>query len=342
MATAEDLGQSQDNQTNIVGDETPPPPPVEGDTLEIEVVSDVPAEDQRPPRADADDNTGLTDDEVSRLSKKTQDRIAKLKYEFHEERRKKEAAERLASEAVEHTKRISTESQRAKGLLGETQKALADQTKKRAESAMADAETRLKIAQESGDHEGVTQATKDMTAAQMAQAYAGNTPQQVARKWAQDNPMQPVQDQPPQQQQQTENPPPNPRTLKWGDENKWFGPDGDVEMTSLAYGVHESLIRQGVDPESEAYFEGIDKRMREVFPSKFEGSNASPPSPTTSVDVTPQAAHTVVAPVTRNNGAVNAPSRKITLTATQVSLARKLGLTTEQYARQLVKEQSNV
>jgi hypothetical protein len=96
------------------------------------------------------------------------------------------------------------------------------------------------------------------------------------------------------------------------------------------------LVRQGVSPESDEYFNRIDKRMREVFPSRFEDSSSSQ---TKVADITQQG--TVVAPATRSNGAASAP-RRITLTATQVSLARTLGISTEQYARQLLKESSNV
>ena len=96
-------------------------------------------------------------------------------------------------------------------------------------------------------------------------------------------------------------------------------------MTALAYGVHERLVRdEGYDPNSDEYFETIDRTMRSKFPEYFGEDE----SPTKSPPV-------VTAPSSRNNGA---KPRKVKLTRTQLSLAKRLGLTPEQYANQLVKE----
>ena len=106
-------------------------------------------------------------------------------------------------------------------------------------------------------------------------------------------------------------------------------------MTALAYGIHETLIREeGVKADTEEYYEKIDSVMRQRFPDYFEKDDvvqatAAPAQRTPS---------TVVAPSNRNNGS---RPRKIQLTATQVSLAKRLGLTPEQYAKQLIKESSN-
>jgi hypothetical protein len=106
-------------------------------------------------------------------------------------------------------------------------------------------------------------------------------------------------------------------------------------MTALAYGVHETLIReQGVKPDTEEYYEKIDAAMRQRFPDYFEKD-----SDNVQVSVAPQRTpNTVVAAANRNNGA---RPRKIQLTATQVSVAKRLGLTPEQYAKQLIKESYN-
>ena len=107
-------------------------------------------------------------------------------------------------------------------------------------------------------------------------------------------------------------------------------------MTSFAYGVHEKLVGQdGVDPNTPEYYQLIDKRMREVFPNYF-GNDESGSHEQVVVDSAPRRrASPVVAPATRNTGA--AP-RKVTLTQTQVALAKRLGLTPQQYATQLIKE----
>jgi tRNA A37 threonylcarbamoyladenosine modification protein TsaB len=88
-------------------------------------------------------------------------------------------------------------------------------------------------------------------------------------------------------------------------------------MTSLALGLHSKLVKQGVSPQSDEYYETIDARMRQVFPEQFE-------------DAEPKRKTQVVAPATRST----AP-KKVTLTKTQVQLAKRLGLTPQQYAKQV-------
>jgi hypothetical protein len=107
-------------------------------------------------------------------------------------------------------------------------------------------------------------------------------------------------------------------------------------MTSFAYGVHERLVRdEGVDPESQEYYQLIDQRMKEVFPSYFGTNNVGSSEPIVVESAPRRRTSPVVAPAMRNNGAV---PRKVTLTSTQVALAKRLGLTPQQYASQLIKE----
>ena len=107
-------------------------------------------------------------------------------------------------------------------------------------------------------------------------------------------------------------------------------------MTSFAYGVHDTLVGQeGLNPSSDAYYRRIDEKMRERFPEKFGGEEvtAEVPQGDSRQTGTPRRPSTVVAPATRSNGA---GPRKVQLTATQVRLAKRLGVTPEQYARQVL------
>jgi hypothetical protein len=111
--------------------------------------------------------------------------------------------------------------------------------------------------------------------------------------------------------------PQNPRDEKaesWAANNKWFGQDR--EMTALAYGIHEKLVSDGVDPRSDQYYAQIDATMRQRFPDKFKSNRPA----------------TVVASASRST-----PSKKVTLTATQVAIAKRLGVPLEQYAKQVAK-----
>jgi len=108
--------------------------------------------------------------------------------------------------------------------------------------------------------------------------------------------------------------------------NEWFGKDD--EMTSLAYGVHSNLVKAGIDPHSDEYYNKIDQRVRQVFSDRFENEGAR------EEPVASSRTSTVVASAGR---ATNKP-RTVQLTSTAVALAKRLGLTNQQYAKQLLKE----
>jgi hypothetical protein len=121
---------------------------------------------------------------------------------------------------------------------------------------------------------------------------------------------------------------PDPKAVAWQKQNDWFG--SDEEMTSLALGLHEKLVRSGVPAGSDEYYKRIDNTMRKRFPENFEGEQeveAEEPA-----KVSKPKASTVVAPATRSTS-----PKKIRISKTQVALAKKLGLTPEQYARELTK-----
>ena len=306
--------------------------------LDVEVVDDRPEEDQRAPAAETSEDDGIaSDEELSQLGHRAQKRIKKLKWEYHEERRAKEASDKLTNEAISYTQGLQTENQRLVQLVQDSQNALTEQAKHRAGAALAMAEENFKQAHESGDAEKIAKAQKDLTNAQLAQAYAPSVSQKIIDNWkrnvlAQD---QEATDQAAQQHVPEPVPEPDARAVSWQESNPWFGQDR--EMTSFAYGVHERLVgEEGVDPDSDEYYELIDNRMKEVFPAQF-GSSPTHSDNSVVVDTAPRRkANPVVAPASRNNGV---PSRQqVTLTQTQVKLADRLGIPPQQYAAQLLKE----
>ena len=108
-------------------------------------------------------------------------------------------------------------------------------------------------------------------------------------------------------------------------------------MTALAYGIHERLVKvDGIKPDTDEYFEAIDAGMRQRFPDYFEGGTSDDEDGSSRQPVSPPSKPSpVVAPSARTQGKAK---RTVRLTATQVSLAKRLGLTPEQYAEQLTKE----
>jgi len=298
--------------------------------IEIEVVDDRPLEDRKPPKRNNEDS------EINDLSENANKRIKKLKYDYHEERRQKEQAERLRDEAVSYAKNAVTENERLSRLLGSGQQELVKQAKQKAEFAKQAATQNYKKAYEDGDADAIAKAQQILTEATFAGQQADQLPQQLANQVLQQEQAElknnPVQQQPAQQQPVA--PQPDKKAVAWQENNQWFG--ADEEMTNFAYGVHSKLVKENVDPTSKEYYDRVDQRMREVFPQEFETEDsyqevAEPVESRKSPNRPPN----VVAPATRNNGA---RPNKVKLTATQVSLARRIGITPEQYAAELIKE----
>ena len=331
-------------EEKFLGVRTKIEPPSETETaadvgeIDVQVVDDRPEEDQRESTAsDSSSYDGEHEEELSNVSNRVQNRIKKLKWQYHEERRAKEQSEKLASEAVHYTQGLQTENQRLLKLIQDSQTALVQQSKDRAQASLMVAQENFKKAHESGESDDIAAAQQALTQAQLAQAYAPSYGQQIIDNWRQKIASEPRQ-QAPQAQQAAppaSAPEPDPKALEWQEQNPWFG--NDKEMTSLAYGVHEVLVgEQGVDPDTDQYYQLIDNRMRELFPGYFGGSDGRTNEGSLVVETASRRkANPVVAPAARNNGAI---PRKVTLTSTQVKLANRLGITPEMYAKQLMKE----
>ena len=129
--------------------------------------------------------------------------------------------------------------------------------------------------------------------------------------------------QPQQQPQKT----PDPKARAWASKNDWFG--ADEPMTLTAFSIHKTMVEQEYfDPSSDEYYEELDRRMREQFPHKFDEEEAPKQRSTRSP----------VAPASRANGKTS--GKKVKLSPSQVAIADKLGVSYEQYAKQLARLQS--
>jgi hypothetical protein len=260
----------------------------------------------------------VTDEELSKYDEGVRKRIQHFTKGYHEERRAKEAALREREEAVKLTQQIIEENKKLKGSLHQGQSALLEQAKKVVANEMEQAKRKFKEAYESGDADALTAAQEEMTTVKMKAERVNNfrpTPVQTDEKQVQIPTAEPVR------------PRLDAKTQEWTEKNKWFG--SDDEMTSFALGFHNKLAKSGITPSSQEYYERIDARMKQVFPDAFESGETE-----ASEDATPSPKKSnVVAPATRST----AP-KKIVLTKTQVELAKRLGLTNEQYARAVAAE----
>ena len=296
--------------------------------VDVEVVDDRPPEDRRPPAKEAKEEEG-GDEELEGYSDKVKKRINKLRYQQHEERRQREAAEKMREEAVRVAQKYADENKKYHAIIQEGEQYLVHQIRERANLALEQAKSQYRQAYEEGNTDKVVEAQEAMMRAQsefQSADYQMNQMNAERQRFAQQpqrfpEPQPPVQQPQQSQPQQAQQPrQPTEREAKWAQDNPWFGQE--KAMTAFAYGIHEELIAdKGFDPSSDEYFETIDRTMRSKFPEYFGDDTKSPP--------------VVTAPSSRNNGA---KPRKVKLTRTQLSLAKRLGITPEQYANQLMKE----
>jgi hypothetical protein len=309
--------------------------------IELEVVDDRPVDDRRPAKTEASETTETSDeDELSGYSDKVQKRINKLRYEQNEERRQREAAERMRDEAVRVTQTLNNKNQEYESIIQRGESALVGQIKAKAQMTLENAKAVYKKAYEEGDTDTVVNSQEALYNAQAelaeADKYERNISNHQAQLAQQAQYNQQYRAQTPQQPapQAPQAPTVDPEAKEWADKNKWFMSPDSKRMTATAYGLHEeAIVDSGIKPNTLEYFDFIDKGMRESYP-KFDWQDTSDTNGRTA-PATANQRSTVVASSNRNNGA---KPRKVQLTSTQVSLARKLGITPEQYARQLAKE----
>lgn len=304
------------------------------DDLEIEVVDDEQQLEAASKKQEADsreeEDGEATDEEIAAYGKRAQKRIAKLVWERSEERRRRESQERLTKEAIAHAERLLRDNQRLTQTLESGKTAYVDQVEQRAKLAVQNAQVALRQAYEAGDTDKMAEAQQALTDAQLVLRTAAGSAHVAFRPKEQEKQ---VEAEPkPRQQQAREEPEVDEKAKKWFSNNTWFGKD--PEMTSFAYGVHEKLIMEGIDPNSDEYYKRIDSRMRTVFPGQFADKSGGNE---TEVDVSAQRSkpNTIVAKATRTNGA---KPHKIVLTQTQVRTAKRLGVSLQDYARQLIKD----
>ena len=282
---------------------------------EIEVVDDTPEQDRgRKPLETAPEDP--TEDELSQYSENVRKRIEKFTKGYHDERRRADAAQREKEEALRIAQAIVEENKRLKGSLNRGQEALINQAKAATELELEKAKKKFKEAYDAGDSEALVEAQDALTAAKLKADRIASfrpTPLQEEQKGV-------------ETKQVVQAPPPDTKALAWQDNNRWFGQD--EEMTSFALGLHQKLVRSGVNPQSDEYYERIDSGMRQVFPDAFDS-----PDDSDRAEKPSRAKASVVAPATRSTA-----SKKIVLTQTQVNIAKRLGVPLELYAKKVAEE----
>jgi hypothetical protein len=250
---------------------------------------------------------------LEEYSEKVKTRLKQMKKVWHDERREKESALREQQEAVNLAQNLVEENKKLKSRLTEGEKSLIMTATREAELDMQMSERAYKEAYDSGDSDKIVEAQKKLhTASNRLERLKGYRPPLQASENSVQN--QPTQAAAPRLDQKTDS---------WRKQNTWFGQD--EEMTATALGLHQKLEKQygGQYIGTDEYWNTVNKTMQRRFPEYFGDEEPEKPQRT---------AATVVASASRST----AP-KKIVLKQSQLAIAKKLGLTPEQYAREYAK-----
>jgi hypothetical protein len=292
------------------------------DDVEIEIVDDTPAKDRGRKPLDKE-VADPTDDEIENYSDKVQARIKELTHARHDERRMKESLLREKQEMEKLMSYLSEENKKLKQTVNYGQEVYISTATDAAESQLQAARRQLKDAQESYDTDAIIEAQEALMEAKVRLSQVKNFKPAPLQE---DEPA--VQREPSQPQQVA----PDEKTLLWQAKNQWYGQPGFEEYTSYALGLHHKLVNSGVDPRNDEYFAQIDGRMQKTFPELFGGNAEKTPEPTQVQSEAPKKPAAVVAPASRSSG-----TKKIQLSTRQLALAKKYGLTPQQYAAEVAK-----
>jgi|TARA_R110002020_G_scaffold14559_4_gene51573 translation initiation factor 2 beta subunit (eIF-2beta)/eIF-5 len=255
-------------------------------------------------------------DEHGEYSDKVQRRINQLTKRIKD-------TERERDEATRYAQAVQSESNQIKGRLQTLDESYLSEYGGRVSAEQKQVQDELKRATDVGDTEAMVAAQQKI--AQLAVA-ADRYHQAKATKKRQSEQAEaappPVQQQQPMPQAAPVAPEaPDPKAEEWAERNKWFGAENEEERTFAAFGIHKRLVEtEGFDPQTDDYYDELDKRIRNAFPQKFEevkSTQSNRPAQT-------------VAGVSRS---ASTGRRKVRLTPSQVTIAKKLGVPLEEYAK---------
>ena len=295
----------------------------EATEIEIEIEDDTPTEDrgrQPLPKPLVEE---LEKDELDQYDDTVKTKLKQMRKVWHDERREKESALREQQEAVGLAQRLFEENKRIKDILTNGEKEYVTTIQSNSDMELKIAQRAYKEAYEAGDSDKMIEANQALQMANLKAIQVKNF-----RMPSLQEEQVPVQAQTVQYQPASYVPEPDDTAVTWQKRNDWFGKNRG--MTAFALGLHEELKENGVEVGSEDYYRELDRTMRRRFPEKFEGQEEQRQQ---SSRTRPG---TVVASAVRST----APT-KVKLKQSQVNLAKRLGLTPEQYVKAQLELEAN-
>ena len=295
-AQTEEQIETKENEVSVEETKDPSPEPQEasGEQQETEAQKDA------------------KDTELENYSKDVQRRIAKLTGKWRE-------AQRQRDEAIAFAKAQKEQRESLLKKYSSVEQASVKDREARIAAALLSAQTKLANARATDDIAAEVEANKEIARLgyEEARLQEAKLIREETAKISPEEDNIPVLNQQPVSQ-----PRPDPKAEAWGAKNKWFG--SDTAMTYTAFDIHNKLEAEGYDPQSDEYYAEIDKRIRLEFPHKFANTNSNNTAESTKPVQT-------VASATRST---KAGRKTVRLTPSEVAIAKKLGVSLEDYAKQ--------
>jgi hypothetical protein len=253
------------------------------------------------------------DDKLEDYSKGVQSRIAKLT-------RKMREAERREKAAVEYARAVEEKRKTTETKFSKVNDDYVKQFENRVKDGLDSAQKSLAIAIENSDAAAQIEAQKKIAALSIDEARLNALKEQQSTTKEESAPKLSDANTLPESTPQSL-PTPDPKAEDWAGKNTWFGKDR--AMTFTAFEIHKDLVeREGFDPQTDEYYEEVNKRIKLEFPHKFDTKETQTSKPTQNV-----------ASVKRS--AVRQGKQTVRLTSSQVAIAKKLGVPLEEYAKQI-------
>jgi hypothetical protein len=200
--------------------------------IQVEVEDDTPPQDRGRTKSEPEYVEKLEKDELDEYSEAAKERIAGFRKIYHDERREKEKALREQQEAITLAQRLLEENRALKGKVTVSEQQALDSYMTSADRELAMAKKEYREAYDAGDSEKLVEAQEKMTSAKIKADRALSISEQRALQRAEPDVQIPQQRQQPVRDSKAES---------WREGNSWFGQDD--EMTSLALGLHEKLVK---------------------------------------------------------------------------------------------------
>ena len=259
----------------------------------------------------------VSQEQKEQVQEETEQYSAKVKARIDKLTKRLREAERREESALAYAQGVQKEAQDIKSKYETLDKNYIDEFGSRVENQLDLAKNKLKNAIAQRDVEAQIEANQEiarLTIDAERIKYSKQIQEQQKSKETVDNQAQTT--------QQTYQPKPkaDPKAVEWAEKNDWFGED--EVMTEAAKAIHKNLVLQEkIDPTTDLYYDELDKRIREYFPHKFNNGGS------------PEATRVAQPVASATRSTKTSGRRTVKLSPSQAAMAKRLGVTLEQYAK---------